>query len=154
MGEEFLDGASIGLTYRRGWPEAGDLTKVLGDNLGRDRQLGHTGSGPHRADLQISLSGRSARDYASRGQQKLIVVVLLLGQLLAFGDSGPVRPTLLVDDLPAELDPAHRRRVIERFSELRAQVVLTALERDVMDLSLWNETRVFHVKHGSLKELL
>jgi DNA replication and repair protein RecF len=154
LAEEFLDGAQVGLRYRRGWSEGTDLASTLRETLDRDRQLGHTGNGPHRADLQITLSGRSARDFASRGQQKLLVVVLLLAQLRAFTASGSIRPTLLVDDLAAELDPARRERVIERLAELPAQVILTALERNALDLSRWCETRVFHVKHGGFEELV
>ena len=76
----------------------------------RDALLKSTERGPHRDDLDFSLSGRPARMFASEGQQRCLVIALRLAQAAYFRAKGGVEPVLLCDDVLGELDPARRMR--------------------------------------------
>ena len=68
-------GLLVELDYKNGWGEE-NLAKVLGDTLQNDVKLGSTGAGPHRADLSMTVDGRSAGVTLSRGQGKLVAIAL------------------------------------------------------------------------------
>ncbi|HEY3487473.1 MAG TPA: DNA replication/repair protein RecF [Gammaproteobacteria bacterium] len=130
------------------------LQEELAHTLERDRRRGFTCSGPHRADLVFSSDGRPAAEVISRGQQKMLVIALFLAQaeLLArkTGQSG----VLLFDDLAAELDQSHRRRTLEALQKMAVQVIITALDRNAIELPAGAETKLFHVEHGCIAEVI
>jgi DNA replication and repair protein RecF len=80
--------------------------------------------GPHRDDLELELSGRSAKSYASHGESWSFALALRLGsyQLLRRGGTEPV---LLLDDVFAELD-THRRARLAEVALAAEQVLITA----------------------------
>lgn len=86
------------------------LLARLADGRGRDLALRTTGSGPHRDDFEFTLSGRLAKDFASEGQQRSLVLALRLAQAAFYARRRAVRPVMLADDVLGELDPDRRRR--------------------------------------------
>ena len=60
----------------------------------------------------------------------------------------------LLDDLTSELDEAHRGRVLAALRELNAQVFVTAIQGESIDLSVWGPGRLFHVEHGVIHEVV
>ena len=142
----------ISVRMRNGWSEEKGLEKALADDRERDRKDGYTHSGAHRSDFEIYLDGQKLRDEASQGQLKLLVLALRLSQIRLFGEMVDRECLLLLDDLPAELDPERRRQVMTLFSEMRLQVFVTATESELIDLSSWRQGhRMFHVEHGTIK---
>ncbi len=74
----------------------------------RDTLLKSTERGLHRDNLELLLNGRPARQFASEGQQRCLVIALRLAQAEYFQLKGGVAPVLLCDDVLGELDPARR----------------------------------------------
>lgn len=147
----WLPGLDVGVRYRRGW----SAERALGDALARarpsDQHMGYTTTGPQRADLAFRVDGMDARDRLSRGQQKLLVLALLVAQVRLLGTSGQADPLLLVDDLPAELDEQSRGLVLQAVEEIDGQSVLTAIEREslAIEADAW-----FHVEQGTPREMI
>jgi hypothetical protein len=69
-----------------------------------------TVNGPQRDDIDLRVQARTARDFASEGQQRSLVLALRLAQAGWYQQRSGVRPVLLADDVLGELDPARRRR--------------------------------------------
>ncbi len=136
----------ISLALRPGWDPTTSLESQLAARLDTDRRLGFTGIGPHRADIVIRAEQTAAAKRLSRGQQKLVVIALLLAQARVSADRGSSRPILLLDDLPAELDRGHRDRVMALLGQQAAQVLITAVDAD--SLALGGDAAVFHVEQG------
>jgi DNA replication and repair protein RecF len=151
---ELLGVEDLTLDYRRGWPGDQSLTDTLSQFLERDRERGFTRYGPHRADLAISMAGRPARDWISRGQQKLLVISLLLAQAQAYSALTENSSLLLVDDLAAELDHEHRMLVFNLLVRSEAQLFLTALDQESWITPPDLEARMFHVEHGNVSEMV
>lgn len=146
----------IRVRYQAGWDALDDeaaLRLRLAEQRAGDRELGYTRGGPQRADLKLQINGRGAADALSRGQQKVLACALLLAQGQVFADQTGTRSVYLVDDLPAELDRVHRVRMGRALAALPAQVLVTAVQADlVLDgLAAERPVRMFHVEQGRIQ---
>lgn len=144
---------SIEMSYKRGWPEDIEFEQYLVNSLNKDREKGFTQSGPHRADIKISIDGKSAQVSISRGQQKKLVTLLKIAQLSLFSKSSDRRCILLFDDLPAELDNENQNKIMLILSKLNIQLFITAIESKQIDCKYWERHKVFHVEHGFVTEV-
>ena len=105
-------GETAGLIYA---PDAAPSTReefaaLLLKSRPRDGLLKSTEHGPHRDDLDLLLNGRPAKQFASEGQQRCLVIALRLAQAAYFKAKSGVTPVLLCDDVLGELDPERRAR--------------------------------------------
>lgn len=138
----------VDLVLARGWPGDDSLAQALKAKRVVDGNQGYTSVGPHRGDLRIKVAGVPAEARLSRGQQKTLVLALILAQMSTVADRGPVDPILLVDDLAAELDGRARTRVMGFLRSLGGQVFITSLEEEALGPS--SGDRLFHVEQGRL----
>ncbi len=95
---------------------------------------GTTLVGPHRDDFKVRAIGevrglRESRDlaiYGSRGEQRLAVLWLKLGELEYIKEKTGDSPVLLLDDIFSELDPEHRKLTLEVVGE--QQTIITTAD--------------------------
>jgi len=148
-GQLLLD-SPLRLDYHQGWRGDRTFAEALAESEGRDRAAGTTEIGPHRADLAIEIHGRKVQDEASRGQQKLTAVALVLAQadVLSEARAGGV---LLVDDPAAELDAGALERLLAVLETVEAQLILTGLSPQ--QLAPRAASAVFHVERGHVRGL-
>ena len=130
-----------------GW-QAGDLQAELHSGRDRDAAAGRTLAGPHRQDLLVRHAAKDMdATQSSTGEQK----ALLLGLILAHADLVAERrgapPILLLDEVAAHLDPIRRAALFERLSG-RGQVWMTATEAALFE-GVGAASR-FHVTPGSV----
>jgi len=142
----------ISLVYKRGWPNEVNYKDYLNNNLHKDKERGFTQSGPHRADIVITVDGNPAQSSISRGQQKKLVCLLKIAQLTLFAQTTKRRCILLFDDLPAELDKGNQKKIMTILSELDIQIFITAIKSSDVECSDWDEHAVFHVEHGVVEK--
>ena len=141
-----LSGLDVTMGYFRGWAADRELGEVLEAGLERDRQRGSTLAGPQRADVQLKVQGRAAREVLSRGQQKLVAAALVLALLQRLSGDPGTPPTLLLDDPAAELDSQRLAALVELVKDLRCQLVVTSLHADLAIFGI--PERAFHVERG------
>lgn len=117
----------------------------------RDRTMGYTSVGPHRADWRVDFGLNPLRETLSRGQAKLTALSCLLAQAEDYAARRGEWPVIALDDLASELDRNHQRRVLERLRDSGAQVFVTGTEMP----SAFEETGIqsvwFHVEHGLIE---
>ena len=150
----FFNDQKVEVTYKRGWNNELGLDQLLKSELNKDRLKGFTQYGPHRAELSIKIDGQSAQTGISRGQQKTLVALLRLAQAQQFTESTGRNCILLYDDLAAELDTLHRQKILNVLSKMKTQLFLTSIEPEQVDLSAWQNKKMFHVEQGQLKDLI
>lgn len=140
----------VALRYQPGWDRRRSLWDALAEQLELDKQSGFTRSGPQRAELRIEIDGRKASECLSRGQQKVLTCALLLAQNAVLKQSRGSGAVVLVDDLAAELDETHRKRLTEALIDQQGQVLMTAVEPELVlsGLPLAEQLAVFHVEQG------
>ena len=144
-----LPECEISLIYQQGWPEKVDLESSLREAHSLEQHSKTTKHGPHRADVKIFLNQQEASAAASRGQQKLIAACLLLAQIDHIQRYSEQKCVVLLDDIRAELDQKHAHALVSALQTLGCQVFITAIEAEQVDLSGWEDTKVFHVKQGA-----
>ncbi len=149
---EALLGAPVDIAYQQGWSGDLGLAEALTAGISRDRQLGSTQAGPHRADLKLQYDERRARRLVSRGQQKLLASALILAATEVV-QSHIERPLLLLlDDPAAELDDNSLARLMQGVIALGCQVIATAI--DAVPGLFPEPPEVFHVEHGRVEKVV
>lgn len=156
--EETLTGLmplpGLQLRYSRGWDRRRELGEMLRKGREVDRQMGFTQQGPQRADLAIRLDRRPAVEVLSRGQQKLVVSALKLAQGRLLEAATGRQCLYLIDDLPAELDSAHRRVFCHWLESMHCQAFITSVDHDAL-ADMWQPATplaMFHVKRSPTGE--
>ncbi|HUC49486.1 MAG TPA: DNA replication/repair protein RecF [Xanthobacteraceae bacterium] len=102
---------------------------VLRDNRPRDAAAGRTLDGPHLTDLKIIYApkGVAAAD-ASTGEQKALLIGLVLAHARLISDMTGHAPILLLDEVVAHLDPARRGALQGELAQLGTQVWMTGAD--------------------------
>lgn len=90
-----------------------------------DRLRGFTGSGPHRDDIGVLLSGNEARLSASRGESRSIVLSLKILELQHVHEVLERKPLLLLDDVFSELDGRRRRLLAQAIEDVQTFITTT-----------------------------
>jgi len=152
LASDLLD-EKVELEYRRGWPPEAALSNSLIEVREKDRRLGTTTVGPHRADLIIRVDGVLARDRVSRGQQKLLAAALILAQIQATSPAvGDDRTCLLLDDPAAELDVDKLGKLLGAIERIPAQLIVSSVtEAGLRGIEIG---RRFHVEQGCFTPML
>jgi DNA replication and repair protein RecF len=83
--------------------------------------------GPHRDEVQLTLSDMPARTHASHGEGWLVALALVLGAHRAIADAFGDEPVLLLDDPFTLLDPDRRARLVDALPT-EAQILVTAAD--------------------------
>jgi DNA replication and repair protein RecF len=130
-----------------GWEE-GDLAAGLKASRGRDAAAGRATVGPHRQDLAVThRAKRVPASQSSTGEQKALLLGLVLAHAELVAERRGAPPVLLLDEVAAHLDP-HRRAALFARLEERGQVWMTATESALFDGI--GEASRFHVETGRI----
>src|SRR5258708_7464024 len=102
---------------------------VLKDNRARDAAAGRTLDGPHLTDLAVhhARKGIPAAD-ASTGEQKALLIGLILAHASLLTEMSGFAPVLLLDEVVAHLDPDRRLALYAALAQLGAQVFMTGAD--------------------------
>jgi DNA replication and repair protein RecF len=102
---------------------------VLKDNRARDAAAGRTLDGPHLSDLSVihAPKGIAARE-ASTGEQKALLIGLVLAHAGLVAEMAGFAPVLLLDEVVAHLDPVRRAALYDELASLGAQVWMTGAD--------------------------
>ncbi len=102
---------------------------ILRDNRGRDAAAGRTLDGPHLSDLAVCYleKGIAARD-ASTGEQKALLIGLVLAHAALVGAMIGTAPIILLDEVVAHLDPGRRAALFHALDQLGAQVWMSGAD--------------------------
>ena len=114
------DGNAVG-----SWEE-GDLNEALNRSRMSDMAAGRTLVGPHRTDLSAvyTAKGIPARE-SSTGEQKALLISLVLANARALIGAGKGAPIILLDEVAAHLDEHRRGALYEELDSLNAQAWMT-----------------------------
>lgn len=101
----------------------------LRDGRARDAAAGRTLEGPHLTDLDVVYAPKHmpARD-ASTGEQKALLIGLVLAHASLVAEMTGITPLLLLDEVVAHLDPGRRVALFDELTALGAQVWMTGAD--------------------------
>lgn len=133
-----------------GWQgDAAGLARELAEGRRRDAAAGRALAGPHRTDLIVTHLGKSQPAHlCSTGEQKALLLGLVLGHADLVAERTGRAPILLLDEVAAHLDPSRRAALFERLAG-KGQVWMTGTEPALFDAVLGDATR-YRVAEGAI----
>lgn len=117
-----------------GWAGTSEqLLRELATGRARDAAAGRTLAGPHRIDLAVTHREKDQpAALASTGEQKALLLGILLAHAELVADRTGRPPVLLLDEVAAHLDPLRRHALFDRLAG-RGQVWMTGTEARLFD---------------------
>ncbi len=95
----------------------------------RDAAAGRSLSGPHRHDLAVThVAKGQAAALCSTGEQKALLLSILLAHAALVADERGQPPVLLLDEVAAHLDPLRRAALFDRLADTGGQIWMTGTE--------------------------
>lgn len=126
--------AALALTGPDGSQEPEDLAAALAESRRRDIAAGRTLVGPHRADLLARFAAKDIpADQCSTGEQKALLISLILANARALAQDLGQAPILLLDEVAAHLDADRRAALYHEICALGAQAIMTGTEPALFD---------------------
>lgn len=104
------------------------LIKALKEKRDSDVDRCITSVGAHREEFSIELSGKSARNFGSQGQQRSAALSLKLAEADLIAKTTGEEPVILLDDVFSELDPQRQKYVVSRLQD--RQVFITCCDEE------------------------
>ena len=117
-----------------------ELERKRGDERARSVSL----VGPHRDDIVFTIDGRSARSYASQGQQRTIALAWKIAEVTVVRELLGKTPVLLLDDVMSELDSA-RRHALTDLVQQDVQTFMTTTNTGYFEPALLDSALVVRV---------
>ena len=124
---------------------------VLRDNRARDAAAGRTSDGPHLTDLKVTYAhkGIAAAD-ASTGEQKALLIGLVLAHGRLIAEMTGFATILLLDEIVAHLDPARRAALHVELAQLGGQVWMTGAD-PALFAEVGDDAMIVEVASGRLE---
>jgi DNA replication and repair protein RecF len=125
---------------------------MLRDNRNRDAAAGRTLIGPQASDLLVRHGPKQAdAARSSTGEQKALLVGLILAHARLVAEVSGIVPILLLDEIAAHFDVARRGALFEKLSALGGQVFMTGADRAAF-ADLAGKAQMLHVEAGQVAE--
>ncbi len=149
-----LEGEIDALVETRPALEAEDAyRRILRDNRGRDAAAGRTLVGPQSSDLSVRhLDKQAPAAQLSTGEQKALLVGLVLAQARLVKAMSGIAPLVLLDEIAAHFDPARRTALYERLGGLGGQVWLSGADPSTF-AGLEGRAQMLKVTPGAISAL-
>jgi len=130
-----------------------DFRRTLRDGRARDRVAGRTLDGPHRTDLIVQHRPKSMpAALCSTGEQKALLIGLILAHARLTGELSGMAPILLLDEIAAHLDTGRRAALFGILDDLGGQAFMTGTDRSLFE-ALEGDAQFFNVAAGELTKI-
>ncbi|MER9656448.1 DNA replication/repair protein RecF [Mesorhizobium sp. M0152] len=124
--------------------------RALSDGRDRDRAAGRTLEGPHRSDLVVRHRPKAMpAELCSTGEQKALLVAIVLSHARLTGEMSGMTPILLLDEIAAHLDGGRRAALFSILEELNCQAFMTGTDAALFS-SLKGRAQFLTVDHGAV----
>ncbi len=108
------------------------LRAAFARTRGTDAQSGICATGPHRSDLLVTHRAKQCpADLCSTGEQKALLIAIMLAYVRTLTQARGFTPLLLLDDITAHLDECRRAALFEEIHVLGVQAWLTGTDADL-----------------------
>jgi len=108
----------------KGWAYE-HMLAALDERADEEMRRGVTLVGPHRDEIEFTVAGRSARSFASQGQQRTLVLAWKVAEVAVARDILGTAPLLLLDDVMSELDAGRRGAFLQLIGDDIQTVITT-----------------------------
>ncbi|MBQ7266606.1 MAG: DNA replication/repair protein RecF [Firmicutes bacterium] len=140
---------NLKIIYKKSVKEE-ELREKLTSSREKDILYGTTSVGIHKDDIVFELNGINARDYASQGQQRSIVLALKMSEIGIIEEKTGRRPSLLLDDVLSELDIKRQNYILNKIKNIQTFITCTGIGdiKRIVD----EKSSIFYVKKGNVEK--
>jgi DNA replication and repair protein RecF len=125
---------------------------MLRQSRARDAAAGRTLEGPHRSDMLVTYRAKNIpAANASTGEQKAMLIRLILAHAQLLSEMMGHAPILLLDEVVAHLDPARRAALYDALAALGAQVFMTGADPAAF-ADIADRATIFDVRPGTITQ--
>ncbi|MBQ7741060.1 MAG: DNA replication/repair protein RecF [Eubacterium sp.] len=124
------------------------LLRAINESRGQDLLNRATTVGPHRDDIDILINSKSARIYASQGQQRSAVIAIKLAEASLLKEMTNAEPIALLDDVMSELDEKRQDYILNNIKS--SQVFITCCDKETI-LRL-KQGKTIHIENGRIAD--
>jgi DNA replication and repair protein RecF len=125
------------------------LAAALAAGRREDALTGGAAIGPHRTDFDVAAANGTAAGLASTGEQKALLISIVLAQAKLQRAIRGEAPLLLLDEVAAHLDAGRRAALFAALVEIEAQAWVTGTDAALF-APLRGRARFFSVAAGTL----
>ena len=126
-----------------------EIVKIYKENRDKDIEKRQTNIGVHKDDYEININGSNFMDYASSGQQRLILLSVKLSIMKLIEEKNYEKTILILDDIFSELDKKKQKAVIS-FVEDENQVFITTTDKS--EIASDEKISFYEINQGRVKE--
>ena len=103
----------------------------LYDSRSYDKLYGGTKIGPHRSNITAKIDNEYEASLLSTGQQKTIILMILLAQCNILIEDKNINPILLLDEIGSHLDTYNRQLLLDMINRFDIQFFLTGTDKNL-----------------------
>jgi DNA replication and repair protein RecF len=124
--------------------------KALWENRRQDAAAGRAMVGPHRSEMKvIHIEKQMLAEFCSTGEQKALLLSIVLAQARAGAKWHGVVPVLLLDEVAAHLDATKRLELFQEIDHIKAQVWMTGTDIKLFE-GMEGKAQYFKVENGEV----
>ena len=105
--------------------------KQLFNSRDLDKKLGGTKVGPHKSDISAQINGKFDASQLSTGQQKTVILMIILAQCNYLVNEKKINPIILLDEICSHLDSYNRKILLDMIYSFDIQFFLTGTEKSL-----------------------
>ena len=120
--------STLEISFFSGW-KGDSLKEQLREEYEEDLIRGFTKSGAHKFDLEIKVLGEKSGNILSRGEQKLLILLVFLSFGEFFAKTKNKNLIYLIDDLASELDPKNLNLALQFLDITKGQKIITSVKK-------------------------
>lgn len=125
------------------------IYRLLQQNIDNDIRAGFSTVGVQREDVDIKINDISAKDFASQGQQRSIVLSMKLSESDILKDITRAEPVILLDDVLSELDYSRQEYLLHHI--VGKQVFISSCDEERISLA---KSKKFYLKNGEITQCM
>lgn len=150
---KIAEGEEIDVFYKTAETDISDeksiksfLLSKMKKNIEKEKDAGFSLYGPHKDDVEFFINGKDVKMFGSQGQQRTVVLGIMLSRIELEKQIKGEYPVLLLDDVLSELDSFRQSFLLEKIKN--HQVLITSTECDSLFKS--EENKFFKVEKGRI----
>lgn len=128
-----------------------NLEKNLKTNYRKDLFIKTTASGPHRDDYSFFLDDIDSKAVASQGEQRIMILALLLAISSIVETIKKTKPILLLDDVFSELDSLRQNKLVNFLNKSELQTIITTTTTANINQTILNTANIYHVENHFIR---
>jgi len=129
------------------------LIEMFRANRILDAETKRTNEGAHKLDLKVFYDSKNMpADLCSTGEQKALLISIILGHAIMMQAEKGFVPIILLDEIAAHLDDERRKQLFSVLASLNGQIWLTGTDADIFT-ELKNNAKFFNTDDGVISEI-